>query len=483
MNISLAAPSSLAKREKNEPLHSYRNQFGRDRDRILYSKAFRRLSGKTQIFIPISHDHIRNRLTHTLEVAQISYVTSKNLNLNVDLSEAISLGHDIGHTPFGHIGERSLNMILNNCDQRLTPFPENMQNAEKGFKHNLHGLRVSCHLEKSNRNYPGMNLTNFTLWGIKNHSKLTWLKKSNDTGEILPCPYYKDGKCFFHLSEHNCKNKSWSVGFYDQYVKYSKFNDTEKEAWSFEGFVVAIADEIAQRHHDVEDAIFMEIVSLKEMKEKILELFSAHFDKEDKSNVRKLYKEKNQTYFLPLVSRFIINILNKNFIEHSKTNLVSFAKANSIKSNDDFLNNYPNLDISSAKSCIGFSADFKPAHDGFKDFLKQRVLDSYQVQRMDGSGTYVIRKLVKAYLTNPQQLSDATLVSIDNIDKRRTTGRKGIEDLTALEIGKIRSEISQLSKKSNKRFQINLLRGICDHIAGMTDNFATAEFRKLYGHL
>lgn len=103
-----------AERESKErhPNNDTRSEFMRDRDRILYSKAFRRLSGKTQVFLSGIDDHQRTRLTHTLEVSQIARTIAYNLGLNIDLTEAIALGHDIGHTPFGHVGERTLHMIM-----------------------------------------------------------------------------------------------------------------------------------------------------------------------------------------------------------------------------------------------------------------------------------------------------------------------------------------------------------------------------------
>lgn len=150
-----------------EAEHAIRGKFERDRDRILYSKAFRRLSGKTQVFLSGKDDHIRNRLTHTLEVSQISRTISKVLGLNETLTEAIALGHDLGHTPFGHVGERTLNYIMCGCD-KLRDFSECLD-SENGFKHNWQGLRVVTDLEKSNL-YKGLNLTRYTLWGILNHS-------------------------------------------------------------------------------------------------------------------------------------------------------------------------------------------------------------------------------------------------------------------------------------------------------------------------
>mgnify|MGYP004705969307 CR=1 FL=1 len=136
---------------------SVRTEYQRDRDRILHSKAFRRLKHKTQVFLSPEGDHYRTRLTHTLEVSQISRTIARALLLNEDLTEAIALGHDLGHTPFGHSGEKKLNEI----------HPD-------GFKHNEQSLRVVEHLEKGKPGY-GLNLTYEVKDGILNH-----------TGENIP---------------------------------------------------------------------------------------------------------------------------------------------------------------------------------------------------------------------------------------------------------------------------------------------------------
>lgn len=137
-------------RKKDEEKCGIRTEFCRDRDRIVHSKAFRRLKHKTQVFISPDNDHYRTRLTHTLEVSQIAKTIAKALRLNVDLTEAISLGHDLGHTPFGHMGEH----ILNNL-------------SKHGFKHYRQSLRVVDVLEKDGR---GLNLTYEVRDGILNHA-------------------------------------------------------------------------------------------------------------------------------------------------------------------------------------------------------------------------------------------------------------------------------------------------------------------------
>jgi len=138
-----------------EPPDGVRNPFQRDRDRIIHAKAFRRLMHKTQVFISPDDDHFRTRLTHTLEMMQISRTIARSLELNEDLAEAIALGHDLGHTPFGHTGEEALSRVL----ARL--------GHARGFRHNEHSLRVVDVLEKGGR---GLNLTHEVRDGILNHT-------------------------------------------------------------------------------------------------------------------------------------------------------------------------------------------------------------------------------------------------------------------------------------------------------------------------
>lgn len=148
----LAALSSKSKgRKRPEPADELRTEFQRDRDRIIHCKAFRRLKHKTQVFLSPESDHYRTRLTHTLEVSQIARTIARALRLNEDLTEAIALGHDLGHTPFGHAGERALN--------ECASFP---------FTHYEQSVRVCERLEK---NMQGLNLTAEVLDGILNHTR------------------------------------------------------------------------------------------------------------------------------------------------------------------------------------------------------------------------------------------------------------------------------------------------------------------------
>jgi dGTPase len=161
----------LRGRKYPEPQHPYRTDFQRDRDRIIHSRAFRRLEGKTQVFAAGLSDHFRNRLTHTIEVAQIARTIAVALELNEEYTETLALAHDLGHPPFGHSGEKAL-------DQQMRAFGA-------GFEHNRHALRVVDRLEQRYARFDGLNLTFEVREGIVKHSREV---KPGEAGldELLP---------------------------------------------------------------------------------------------------------------------------------------------------------------------------------------------------------------------------------------------------------------------------------------------------------
>jgi dGTPase len=149
-------PAASRGRRFPEPAHPYRTEYARDRDRIVHSRAFRRLEAKTQVFTTRFSDHFRNRLTHTLEVSQIARTVAGALGLNTDLAETLSLAHDIGHPPFGHAGEQKLNQLMRAHGGR--------------FNHNLHALRIVEYFEHRYLGFDGLNLTFEVREGIIKHS-------------------------------------------------------------------------------------------------------------------------------------------------------------------------------------------------------------------------------------------------------------------------------------------------------------------------
>lgn len=157
--------SESAGRLRTEREHSFRSCYQRDRDRIVHGTSFRRLDGKTQVFLSGTGDHYRTRLTHTIEVASISRTVARALGLNEDLSEAIALAHDLGHTPFGHAGEETLDRLMR---------------EHGGFDHNSQSLRVVEVLEESYPQHPGLNLSFEVLEGLRKHDRLLRHPDGND---------------------------------------------------------------------------------------------------------------------------------------------------------------------------------------------------------------------------------------------------------------------------------------------------------------
>lgn len=400
-----------------------RGPFSKDRDRIMYSKAFRRLSGKTQIFLSTTDDDIRSRLTHTLEVNQIAKTIATSLGQNLELVEAIALGHDIGHTPFGHVGERTLNNIMNNLNER---FPH-IEDENRGFKHNLQGLRVLCEIGSMD-GHLGLNMSKYTLWGIANHSGLTYRNAPN-----MSCAYY------------------------DRYL-----NQLDGY-WSFEGWIVAIADEIAQRHHDIEDSIRYNIIERQKLLEQ-LEPFKRHFTFTDRNNFNRLQEsiQADIDEFLRLFSRLIVNLYVVDVINTTKENMRQFHALHNITDTENFKQQRPNFELDDVKDVVSFSQETQQADHVFHDFLKRQVLGSYLAQSMDGKGQYIIRRLFEAYNSNPCQLPDSAIRQFYT------------------EIGIPNELRSNLEANINGHEQI-LMRVICDYIAGMTDSFAYRQFDILYG--
>jgi len=493
--IFRAIDGKAKRNDEKEPEHEFRSKFGRDRDRILYSKAFRRLSRKTQIFVTSYEDHIRTRLTHTLEVCQIATTIASYFGLDIALTEAISLGHDIGHTPFGHEGERILNFIMNGCE-KIKRINNDILDNEKGYKHNWQSLRVLTRLEKKSEDYDGLNLTNYTLWGIVNHSKL----------ECEECErFYFDknnNKKICSVDNNNsidkCKN-NLKIDFYkkncNDFLK-KIINNENNESWTFEGLIVSQADEIAQRHHDIEDGIIANLINKNELIEKFEKCFeSTKLYNSKKYKYRQLVKEirdkTNNEYYLPLLSRLIVDFLAMNLINNIEENFEKLMGEYNIKSNKDFYDN--KLEIYNKEKdilrIVDYNENFGKQEKKFKEYLKNRILSSFKAQSMDGKANYIIKKLFKAFISNPQQLPDKTIISFyrnydgNYLDKNINRDKKmGLYFSPAL-IGDLREKlkVDHFKNCNDNRYKCALLRTICDYVSGMTDNYALNQYELLYG--
>ncbi len=243
-------------RVHDESSHPYRGEFQRDRDRIIHSSAFRRLEYKTQVFVNHEGDMFRTRLTHSIEVSQIGRTIARALNVNEDLTEAICLAHDLGHTPFGHAGQDALNSCMKDFG---------------GFEHNLQSLRIVDLLEERYADFPGLNLTYETREGILKHCSQ---KNALGLGEL--------GQRFIK------KNKS-----------------------SLEAQIANIADEIAYNNHDIDDGLRANLLNIDLLRE-------SKFVESNYREVVKKWKDLNERQIRHEIVRRMIDYIVSDLIETSK---------------------------------------------------------------------------------------------------------------------------------------------------------------------
>jgi dGTPase len=257
---AVSSTNSRGRCHADEP-PSHRSEFQRDRDRIVHSTAFRRLEYKTQVFVNHEGDLFRTRLTHTLEVAQIARGIARALRLNEDLVEAISLAHDLGHTPFGHAGQDALNTCMKD---------------HGGFEHNLQSLRIVDLLEERYAAFAGLNLCFETREGIVKHCSAENAQKLGELGERF-------------------------------------MNHTQP---SLEAQICNIADEIAYNNHDVDDGLRSGLITLEQLE--AVSLFSRHVEA-----VRIAYPGLGGRRLVHETIRRMINVLVCDLIETTTSNIVS----------------------------------------------------------------------------------------------------------------------------------------------------------------
>ena len=465
-------PSINDRRFKNlDRIHPYykfvnRNEFLRDRDRIIFSKAFRRLEHKAQVYSHEKGDHFRTRLTHTLEVMQIAKSIGKNLGLNEDLIEAIALGHDIGHTPFGHEGEKVLDMIMRGEDDLGGKLRFKINYG--GFKHNFHSLRILDILERKYEYNKGLNLTWQVLEGILKH---TSVKKNGKTWELYR--FVQSPKFLIPFMK-------------DEYLDFSV---------TLEGQVVAIADEIAQRQHDLDDGLRDKELGLMENriigeiqdaisdsinplsrflrafptlssfinnyegkvtdKNELLQILEERIEEREqkkkfqKSRLLNKIKDIKNYSKKQKLSRDILNTLEEietqiNFSKDSKKELSSnyiwnslvrditeyFVLDVTLNSLNEIVkiekeakkNNYNSIIRYETwsgrryltKKIVDFSDIGKKIDRKIENYINNSILNSYDVNRFDAKAYFIVRQIFKAYYSNPRQMPQELLNELSN---------------------------------------------------------------------
>ncbi len=324
-----------------------RTVFERDRDRVIHSSAFRRLKHKTQVFVYHEGDHYRTRLTHSIEVAQIARSISRILGLDEDLTEALALAHDLGHTPFGHAGEHEL-------DKLMLPFG--------GFDHNAQTLRIVTKLEKKYANFDGLNLTWEALEGLVKHN-----------GPLID----SQGNAIGHFKER---------GLPQAIIEYAEVQDLKLASFpSAEAQVAALADDIAYNAHDIDDGLRAKLFD-------IIDLGDIPLVGDALSNVLKLHPGLERSRIIHETVRRVISAMVADVVTQTKKNC---AQAH-VKSSDDIR--------AQSHAMVRFGPQMSENNRVLQAFLSARMYRHERVLEIMERAQRVIRDLFQAYMHDAKLL-------------------------------------------------------------------------------
>ena len=323
-----------------EPEHAMRSPFQRDRDRIIHSTAFRRLTHKTQVFVYHEGDHYRTRLTHSLEVAQIARTISRALGLDEDLAETLALAHDLGHTPFGHAGEEALNATMSRFG---------------GFSHNDQTLRILTRLERRYAGFDGLNLTWESLEGIVKHNG-----PLRGPGIERPVPP--------------------TIAEYDRLhpLALDTFASAEAQAAS-------LADDIAYNNHDIDDGLRAGLFAVADLAD--VPLVGPVFQ-----GVASRYPGIEEPRLIHEAIRRLIDRMVDDLISETSGRLADSG----VKSADEVRG--------LAESAVAFSEKMRRNDRALKEFLLERMYRHHRVNRMSSKARRVVRDLFTRYLAEPECL-------------------------------------------------------------------------------
>lgn len=324
-----------------------RSEFQRDRDRIIHSSAFRRLKHKTQVFVYHEGDHYRTRLTHTIEVAQISRAIARSSGLDEDLAEALALSHDLGHTPFGHSGEDALHL----CMKRFG-----------GFDHNAQALRIVTQLEHRYAEHDGLNLTWETLEGLVKHNG-PLLDRSGK-----PTERYREEGLPFAITDYNRR----------QDLMLASYASGEAQA-------AAIADDIAYNSHDIDDGLRAGLFAVDDLREApllgdILNEIDRRYPMLDET--RRIHELTRR-----LITRFVEDVVNEG---RRQLSLLDPQSADDIRNADH--------------AVIGFSKDMAAADLSIKGFLYPHMYRHERVMTVRREAERIVKELFERFMAVPDEM-------------------------------------------------------------------------------
>lgn len=341
--------NSRGRRFDENECHS-RSIFQRDRDRIIHSTAFRMLEYKTQVFVNHEGDYYRTRLTHSLEVSQISRSVCRILRLNEDLGEALALAHDLGHTPFGHAGEDALHAVMK-------PYG--------GFDHNAQTLRIITKLEQRYADFDGLNLTWETLEGVAKHN-----------GPLVDSP-------------------GSTEGIPRAMKEYVQAHDLELHGWpGIEAQVASLADDIAYNNHDIDDGLRAGLFALDDLRQ-VPFVDSVFREVEEK------YSNLERPRFIHEGIRRLINRMVSDLARQTEANI----RASKVQTVDDVRR--------LGKPVAEFSEEMYANNKELKAFLMKHMYRHYKVNRMSSKARRVVKELFQIFHAEPECLPTAWRDQVD----------------------------------------------------------------------
>jgi dGTPase len=325
----------------------FRSPFARDRDRIIHSSAFRRLKHKTQVFVSHEGDHYRTRLTHSLEVAQVARTMARALGLDEDLTETLALAHDLGHTPFGHAGERELNRLMA---------------PHGGFDHNAQSLKVVTRLERHYAAFDGLNLTWEALEGLVKHN-----------GPLIS-------------SEGDPVGRWREAGIPEAIIEYNEVHDLElAEYASAEAQIAAIADDIAYNAHDIDDGLRAGLFD-------IIDLGDIPLAGEALSEVVKAYPKLERPRLVHETVRRVISAMVVDVLEETQRRIRKTMPESA-------------QDVRAlGEPLIGFTPQMQEKNRVLQLFLSRRMYQHGRVVEIMTRAQRVVRDLFEVFVSNPELL-------------------------------------------------------------------------------
>lgn len=376
-----ARPSESRGRLIAEEPAQGRSAFARDRDRVIHSSAFRRLKHKTQVFVYHEGDHFRTRLTHSIEVAQVARSIARALGLDEDLTEALALAHDLGHTPFGHAGERALNGLMD---------------AYGGFDHNAQSLRIVTKLERHYADFDGLNLTWEALEGLVKHNGPLVSQEGNPIGrwreDRLP----------------------------EAIIEYSALHDLA--LWSYpsaEAQVAAISDDIAYNAHDIDDGLRAGLFD-------IIDLGDVPLAGEALAEVLRKYARLEKSRLVHETVRRVISAMIQDVISET-TRRVKESEPRSVEQIRGL-----------GSPLVGFSSQMQEKNRVLQLFLSRRMYQHERVLEIMARAQRVMADLFNVYMEKPLLLprewrEDLDLKDVSRVARRVCDFIAGMTDRFAME--------------------------------------------------